>query len=236
MGGSADSVQDYIEEGTDEMQTRLIDAFASLTVVFRKPEQRWMSAPALAARHRVADPAVARLPLSALDAPPPSSRAPPPNPTPQPASVAGGHHQPGAQPTAAAAVTHVTHGHHALASKLDLDPGLELTPDRFQQLWAEVAHGDSLQLPLRALPDAAMVEAAFIGTGVKIIAHGSPSPHVHKFFVYGSAAGRAPVVCETIFDAQQSAVVSTLKCLDPELIPQFADHLRVTLSPFMPRP
>ena len=123
-----------------------------------------------------------------------------------------------------------------MASKLDLDPGMELTPDRFQQLWVEVATSDSLQLPLRALPDAAMVEAAFIGTGVKIIAHGSPSPHVHKFFVYGSPHGRAPVVCETIFDAQQSAVVSTMKCPDPELIPQFADHLRVTLSPFVPRP
>ena len=64
------------------------------------------------------------------DAPPPSSRSPPsPVPASQPAALATAQQaqSAGGGPAPASAVTH-QHAHHAMASKLELDPSVELSP------------------------------------------------------------------------------------------------------------
>jgi len=137
--GKESEIAEFVDQGTDEMKDRLMESFASLSVVYRMPEQRWMSEAALAAMHKIADPHVANTPLSQLQALPPSARAPPPAP-----AAAYHHHQQASaaqsQPSGSAAGGRVEggavrHTHHALASDLQLDASLVLSPDQFQAMW-----------------------------------------------------------------------------------------------------
>jgi len=141
--GKESEIAEFVDQGTDEMRDRLMESFASLSVVYRMPEQRWMSEAALAAMHKIADPHVANTPLSQLQALPPSARAPSP-PAPAPA-----HHHPQqasaaqSQPSGSAAGGRegggvgggVRHTHHALASDLLLDASHVLSPQQFQTMW-----------------------------------------------------------------------------------------------------
>ena len=59
VAGPACEISDFVEQGTDEMQDRMMESFGSLDVVLNMPEERWLSQASLAARHRVADPSLA---------------------------------------------------------------------------------------------------------------------------------------------------------------------------------
>ena len=254
--GAPAHVGEFAEEVADELQQQMVDSFGSLSVVYNMPEQRWMSLAAQAKRHAIADADMARAPLERLEAAPPSAAPPPAAVTPVASSSifspaegrgldqggGGGAVQDPLAAALAASQAMAAHtqgqivgGHHAIAATLEMDASISISPEEFQGLWTRLPEAHTLQLALKAVPDAAFLEAAFVGNSIKVIASGAPSPALYKFFVYGVPKGEGglPVLAETNFDASTNSVVSSFKSGNPRAVRAFAEHLRASLSPFL---